>query len=104
MKAVVLAFAMTACGLPSSGELAETPIALTPRRPFLAPPASLDDQDRYHLNRQLEEQTDGETAYREAGGTLPVPPARFPAPKKPPPPPPSERPPGPLPPRQPPVE
>lgn len=77
MKALLFALLLAACGGPSRNQLAETPTANSPRNPSLAPPASDDDNERYRLNEQFEEQRAADQAYREAGGES-APPAPLP--------------------------
>lgn len=65
---------LVACGGPSRGAPAETPTATTRRPPTLAPPASVDDKDRYQLNQQFEDMHDAQKAHREAGQRAAPPP------------------------------
>lgn len=75
MRALLVASLLAACGGPSRSQLAETPTAQTPRTPSLAPPASPDDEERYKVNDQFEQQRDADQAHREAGneGAPPAP-------------------------------
>lgn len=77
MRAFLLASLLAACGGPSRNQLAETPTAQTPRTPSLAPPAS-DDEERYKVNDQFEQQRDADQAHREAGNEGAPPPAPLP--------------------------
>ncbi len=55
-----------ACGGPGQTELAQTPIATTPRTAAVPPPASVDDDERYWVTSTLEDVRDTQQARREA--------------------------------------
>lgn len=66
-------------GCASQQQLANTPTARTPRPSPMAPPASVDDKDRYRTTQQLQDQQDAEQAYREAAKSDSAPPKPKPA-------------------------
>lgn len=66
MRAVLLCSLLVACAGPSRENLAETPIATTPRSPSMPPPASVDDKDRYQVNQQFEDMHDAQEARHQA--------------------------------------
>lgn len=66
-------------GCASQQQLANTPTATTRRPSPVAPPASVDDKDRYRAGQQLEDQRDAEEAYREAAKSESAPPKPKPA-------------------------
>ncbi|MDX2092994.1 MAG: hypothetical protein SFX73_34440 [Kofleriaceae bacterium] len=74
MRAILACLLLAACAGPSQHQLAETPIARTPRTNVEAPPASSSDDERYQLYQQFEDMEDTQEAYREArheGGSAP---------------------------------
>jgi len=76
-----------ACVGPSQQALSETPTATTRRAPAEAPPASVDDKDRYQQTQQFEDMRDSQQAHREAAHQEATPPpsagSAAPAPAKP---------------------
>ncbi|MBC7978729.1 MAG: hypothetical protein H7138_27400, partial [Myxococcales bacterium] len=65
MRPLLLALLLTACAGPSRNPLADTPTATTRRPPSLAPPASVEDKERYQLDQQFEDMRDTQQAHRE---------------------------------------
>jgi hypothetical protein len=66
---------LAACA--GQNQLAETPIARTPRTNVEAPPASTSDAERYQLYNEFRDMEDTQEAYREVGrgeGAPPQPP------------------------------
>jgi hypothetical protein len=82
MRVVVASVLLAAaCGGPGQTELAQTPTATTPRIEAVAPPASVDDDERYWVTDSLEDVRDTQQAWREANrAPRPVPPPQALAP------------------------
>lgn len=81
MRAILACLLLAACAGPSQNQLAETPIARTPRTNVEAPPASSSDEERYQLYNEFRDMEDTQEAYREAGrgeGAPPPPPPSVP--------------------------
>ncbi|HUS33396.1 MAG TPA: hypothetical protein VMZ53_33065 [Kofleriaceae bacterium] len=74
------------CAGPSQQQLAETPSAREPARPYEAPPASTSDKDRERLTQQFEDMETAQRAHKEANQSArqaPPPPLKGqPTPKK----------------------
>jgi hypothetical protein len=74
MRTAIALLLLAACGGPSQQQIIETPAATAPYRHTEAPPASVSDEDRHHLNQQFEDMETTQEAYREAEGERPPPP------------------------------
>lgn len=58
----------SACG-PSQSAVARTPTATTKRTPVVAPPASVDDDERYRVTTTSDDVQDAQQAQGEAAGS-----------------------------------
>lgn len=77
MKVPVVCLLLAACVGASHDALQDTPTARSRRAPQIAPPASVDDRDRYKAYQDAESIRDAEDAYRdvERASQPPPPPA-----------------------------
>ena len=74
MRSIAIVVALAGCAGPSQQQLAETPSARQPARPYEAPPASTSDQDRSHLVQQFDDMETTQRARKEAKSAAKKPP------------------------------